>query len=76
VPGSPEADARQAVARAVIQLALALGLDTVAEGIESGAQADRLIELGYSLGQDDHLARPMPADGMTRLLAAQRKLVV
>ncbi|GAA3240326.1 putative bifunctional diguanylate cyclase/phosphodiesterase [Dactylosporangium siamense] len=74
-PGSPEADARQAVARAVMQLALALGLDTVAEGIENGAQADRLIELGYTVGQGYHLARPMPADGMTRLLAAQRELV-
>jgi diguanylate cyclase len=63
------------VARAVIQLALVLGLETVAEGIENGAQADRLVELGYSLGQGYHLARPMPADGMTRLLAAQRELV-
>ncbi|UAB92306.1 EAL domain-containing protein [Dactylosporangium vinaceum] len=73
-PGSPEADARQAVARAVVQLALALGLDTVAEGIENRAQVDRLIELGYSLGQGYHLARPMPAEDMTALLAAQRAL--
>ncbi|WP_327000284.1 EAL domain-containing protein [Dactylosporangium sp. NBC_01737] len=73
-PGSPEADARQAVARAVMQLARALGLDTVAEGIENRGQANRLIELGYTLGQGYHLARPMPAEGMTRLLAAQRQL--
>ncbi|WP_426514178.1 EAL domain-containing protein [Dactylosporangium sp. McL0621] len=70
-PGSPEADARQAVARAVVQLARALGLDTVAEGIENQAQADRLLELGYSLGQGYHLARPMPAEAMTGLLATQ-----
>ncbi|MER7283074.1 EAL domain-containing protein [Dactylosporangium sp. NPDC000244] len=70
-PGSPEADARQAVARAVMQLSLALGLDTVAEGIENREQADRLIELGYSLGQGYHLARPMPAAELTALLAAQ-----
>ncbi|MEV0566562.1 EAL domain-containing protein [Dactylosporangium sp. NPDC050588] len=74
-PGSPEADARQAVARAVVQLSLALGLDTVAEGIENAAQADRLIELGYSLGQGYHLARPMPATEMTQLLSTQRDLV-
>ncbi|UWZ51432.1 EAL domain-containing protein [Dactylosporangium aurantiacum] len=73
-PGLPEADAGQAVARAVVQLALALGLDTIAEGIENQAQADRLVELGYSVGQGYHLARPMPAEGMTRLLAAQRHL--
>jgi len=72
--GTAEANARQAVARAVIQLAGAFGLDAVAEGIESQAQADRLFGLGYTLGQGYHLARPMPADAMTRLLAAQRDL--
>jgi diguanylate cyclase (GGDEF)-like protein len=73
-PGTPDADARQAVARAVHQLARALGLDTVAEGIENQEQADRLIGLGYSLGQGYHLARPMPAADLTRLLTAQRDL--
>jgi diguanylate cyclase len=72
--GTAEATARQAVARAVIQMAGALGLDTVAEGIENQVQADRLQSLGYSLGQGYHLARPMPAEEMTRLLAAQRDL--
>ncbi|MEV6846867.1 EAL domain-containing protein [Actinoplanes sp. NPDC051411] len=71
-PGSAAADARQAVARAVQQLAGALGLATVAEGIENQEQADRLMLLGYSLGQGYHLARPMPAADMTRLLASQR----
>ncbi|MEU7866564.1 EAL domain-containing protein [Dactylosporangium sp. NPDC049140] len=70
-PGSPEADARQAVACAVVPLARALGLDTVAEGIENQAQADRLLELRYSRGQGYHLARPMPAEAMTGLLATQ-----
>jgi EAL domain-containing protein (putative c-di-GMP-specific phosphodiesterase class I) len=73
--GSAEADTRQAVARAVQQLAGAFGLDTVAEGIENQAQADRLLALGYTLGQGYHLARPMGAEAMTRLLAAQRGLV-
>jgi diguanylate cyclase (GGDEF)-like protein len=73
--GTPEANARQAVARAVIQMAGALGLDTVAEGIENQTQADRLRGLGYTLGQGYHLARPMPAEDFTRLLAAQREKV-
>jgi diguanylate cyclase (GGDEF)-like protein len=64
-------EAREAVARAVVQLAGALGLDTVAEGIENAAQARRLRELGYTLGQGYHLARPMPAADMTALLARQ-----
>jgi EAL domain-containing protein (putative c-di-GMP-specific phosphodiesterase class I) len=58
----------------VQQLAGALGLDTVAEGIENQEQADRLMRLGYTLGQGYHLARPMPATEFTRLLAAQRDL--
>ncbi|WP_245601831.1 putative bifunctional diguanylate cyclase/phosphodiesterase [Hamadaea tsunoensis] len=68
------ASTRQAVARAVIQLARAHGLDTVAEGIESAEQATVLRELGYTLGQGYHLAQPMTADGVSRLLAGQRDL--
>ncbi|HEX8346623.1 MAG TPA: EAL domain-containing protein [Actinoplanes sp.] len=75
--GNPAArDAREAVARAVIQLAGALRLDTVAEGIENATQAQRLRDLGYSLGQGYHLARPMPAEEMTRMLARQRAVAV
>ncbi|MEV6305030.1 EAL domain-containing protein [Actinoplanes sp. NPDC051861] len=65
--------ARQAVARAVIQLAGALGLDTVAEGIESPEQVAALLELGYTLGQGFHLGEPMTADGVSVLLAQQRR---
>ena len=63
------ADARRAVARAVIQLAHALGLETVAEGVESAAQVTALRELGYTVGQGFHLAEPMTAEGVARLLA-------
>jgi diguanylate cyclase (GGDEF)-like protein len=74
--GDPAArDAREAVARAVVQLAGALRLDTVAEGVENAEQAGRLRELGYTLGQGYHLARPMCADDMTMLLARQRSVV-
>jgi len=69
------ADARQAVARAVIQLAHALGLDTVAEGVESAEQVAVLRELGYTVGQGFHLAQPMTADGVSRLLARAQSVV-
>jgi diguanylate cyclase len=65
----------QAVARAVIQLADAFGLDTVAEGIENARQAAVLRELGYTLGQGYHLAEPMTAEGMSSLLARQQKVI-
>ncbi|WP_327001809.1 EAL domain-containing protein [Dactylosporangium sp. NBC_01737] len=73
--GQPAAaDARQAVARAVIQLADALGLATVAEGVESAEQAAVLRELGYTVGQGYHLARPMTAESVSTLLARQQSL--
>ncbi|GIM96086.1 hypothetical protein Ato02nite_078790 [Paractinoplanes toevensis] len=73
VDGTPEAAARQAVARAVIQMAGALDLDTVAEGIENEEQAERLRRLGYSLGQGFHLAEPMSPDEVAVMLAGQRR---
>jgi diguanylate cyclase len=75
--GQPAAaDARQAVARAVIQLAHALGLDAVAEGVENAEQVAVLRELGYTLGQGYHLAEPMTADGVSRLLASQQAFLL
>jgi diguanylate cyclase (GGDEF)-like protein len=71
-PDTPEAMARQAVARAVIQMAGALDLDTVAEGIENEEQAERLRRLGYSLGQGFHLAEPMSPDKISLMLEGQR----
>ncbi|GAA2883675.1 hypothetical protein Acy02nite_07430 [Actinoplanes cyaneus] len=74
-PGSAAANARQAVARAVVQLADALGLDTVAEGIENQEQADRLLKLGYTVGQGYHLGRPVSAAELTARLAAEQRSV-
>jgi diguanylate cyclase (GGDEF)-like protein len=62
-----------AVARAIVDLARALKLDTVAEGIEEEGQAERLLELGCRLGQGFHFARPMDAAALAeRLLDAGR----
>jgi EAL domain-containing protein (putative c-di-GMP-specific phosphodiesterase class I) len=55
----------------VVQLAGALGLDTVAEGIENEEQAVRLRALGCSLGQGYHLARPMSAADLSERFARQ-----
>jgi diguanylate cyclase (GGDEF)-like protein/PAS domain S-box-containing protein len=45
----------------VIDLARGLDMVTVAEGIEDGAQRERLGELGCVRGQGYHFARPLPA---------------
>ncbi|HSA54428.1 MAG TPA: EAL domain-containing protein, partial [Gemmatimonadaceae bacterium] len=49
------------LARAIIALGRTLRIETVAEGIERGAQRDGLRELGCMLGQGFLFARPMNA---------------
>jgi EAL domain-containing protein (putative c-di-GMP-specific phosphodiesterase class I) len=58
IPGDEDACA---MVRAVIQLAVGLGMTPVAEGIETEAQWSFLLESGCTLGQGFHFARPMPA---------------
>jgi len=62
-------DEGRALARAIVELATSLKLACIAEGIEAGAQADVLHELGCGLGQGYHFARPMDSVSMTALIA-------
>ncbi|MEV4278529.1 putative bifunctional diguanylate cyclase/phosphodiesterase [Actinoplanes xinjiangensis] len=75
-PGTARTDARQAVARAVLQLADAFGLDAVAEGIENEEQVLELQRLGYTVGQGYHLGRPVAASQITALLARECETAV
>ena len=56
-------DAR-AVVDAVIRLSHALGLRVVAEGVETAAQNDILLEMGCDELQGYHFARPMSAEAL------------
>jgi EAL domain-containing protein (putative c-di-GMP-specific phosphodiesterase class I) len=47
-----------ALVRTVVQLARALGLQTVAEGVETEAQRDALLALGCDCGQGYLFGRP------------------
>jgi diguanylate cyclase (GGDEF)-like protein len=58
-----------AIVKAVVSLGHDLGLRVVAEGVEDEAGWIILQELGCDLIQGYLLARPMPADEMTRWLA-------
>ena len=63
-------DPRQAaLVRAIVELGRALGLTTVAEGVESASQARRLIDLGCELAQGYFFGRPAPAADIARALA-------
>jgi diguanylate cyclase (GGDEF)-like protein/PAS domain S-box-containing protein len=52
----------EAIVAAIIRLAHTLGLEAVAEGVETAAQLARLRALGCNLAQGFYLAPPMPAD--------------
>jgi diguanylate cyclase (GGDEF)-like protein/PAS domain S-box-containing protein len=59
----------EAIVAAIIRLAHTLGLEAVAEGVETPAQLARLRALGCNLAQGFYLARPMPADDAFASLA-------
>jgi diguanylate cyclase (GGDEF)-like protein/PAS domain S-box-containing protein len=58
----------QAIVRAVVQLADAMGVLPVAEGIETPEQVDALRALGCPVGQGYYFARPLPAEEFLALL--------
>jgi diguanylate cyclase len=64
------ADARdQAIVRAIVELAHALGLEVVAEGVETATAARTLLELGCDRAQGFLLSRPVDSAAMESLLA-------
>ena len=67
-------DPRQAaLVRSIVELCRSLELETVAEGVETEAQARRLLELGCEMAQGFHLGRPMPIEEMVLGIAAGEK---
>jgi len=54
----------RAIVRSITALAQALGLSTVAEGVETQSQLDSLQALGCKEVQGYFFARPMPADDL------------
>ncbi|MDE1174858.1 MAG: EAL domain-containing protein [Parvibaculaceae bacterium] len=62
VRGMLENNVDAIIVRAVVELARSLGIEVVAEGVETQAQFDALGALGCHCAQGYLLARPMPAD--------------
>ncbi|MGE0179447.1 MAG: putative bifunctional diguanylate cyclase/phosphodiesterase [Sphingomonas sp.] len=56
------------VVRGVIEMARSLGLDVIAEGVESEAQLESLAEAGCTLYQGFLCAPPMEAEELARLI--------
>jgi len=60
-----------AIVAAVMELARAVGMTVVAEGVETAGQLARLTALGCPLVQGYYLARPMTTDTLSGLLRRQ-----
>jgi EAL domain-containing protein (putative c-di-GMP-specific phosphodiesterase class I) len=63
-----DGDQPMQIVRTIIELARVLGMDVVAEGIETCEQYRLLRQLGCRFGQGYLFARPMTAEAVTRLL--------
>jgi diguanylate cyclase (GGDEF)-like protein len=62
------ANTDRSLAPAMVSLAATLGLDVVAEGVETALQAETLRKVGCAHAQGYYFARPMDAEAMGQLL--------
>jgi EAL domain-containing protein (putative c-di-GMP-specific phosphodiesterase class I) len=58
----PESSVAYALASALLSFAREIGVEVVAEGIETAEELDALTEIGIRVGQGFHFALPAPAD--------------
>jgi EAL domain-containing protein (putative c-di-GMP-specific phosphodiesterase class I) len=67
VEGLGEDAAGTALVRKIIDLCHTLGLEVLAEGVETAEQAALLREMGCDLGQGFYFARPLPSEEFAEL---------
>jgi diguanylate cyclase (GGDEF)-like protein len=72
VAGLGQSSEDEAIVLAVVHLAHALGLEVVAEGVESDVQLSRLREIGCDFAQGYLLQAPLPAHQLNILDRAER----
>ena len=59
------------LAETIVRLGHTLGLTTVAEGVETIAQAERLAAMGCEMAQGYYFSHPVDLAGLVTLLAAR-----
>jgi EAL domain-containing protein (putative c-di-GMP-specific phosphodiesterase class I) len=63
--------ARQAMAKAIVLYAKAIGSEVIAEGVESADELDMLKGIGVKFGQGFHFTPPLPVSDLPAYLACQ-----
>ncbi|WP_245860840.1 putative bifunctional diguanylate cyclase/phosphodiesterase [Rhodobacter maris] len=63
----------RAIVAAIVEIARGLGIRSVAEGVETEAQRQILLELGVDAGQGYLWSRPISADSFAAFLEAQNR---
>jgi diguanylate cyclase (GGDEF)-like protein/PAS domain S-box-containing protein len=61
-----------AIVRMIVELAHTLGMEVIAEGVETEEQVELLREMGCDFAQGYHLARPLPSEEVEQLLADRK----
>ncbi|MBA6243140.1 MULTISPECIES: putative bifunctional diguanylate cyclase/phosphodiesterase [Psychrobacter] len=62
---------QHAIVKAILDLAVALDMQVVAEGIETEQQRDVLLDMGCKIGQGYWFSKPVAADVATEMLIKQ-----
>lgn len=62
------------IVKTILGLAQSMGIQTIAEGVETAEQLRVLRGLGCECVQGYYLGRPMPADSLLRMLQGQPEL--
>ena len=71
IGGIPSDNKQSSISQAIIGLGRSLGLEVVAEGIESPAQLDFVVSEGCHYAQGYWFSRPRPAAQMQRLFSGE-----
>ncbi|MGZ8687640.1 MAG: putative bifunctional diguanylate cyclase/phosphodiesterase, partial [Gaiellaceae bacterium] len=71
VSGLPDGQLDKVFVDAIVRLAMSLGLDIVAEGVESERQAELVRQLGCTHGQGYHFGAPLGLLGVSNYLGSR-----